>query len=150
ITVWNDYRPEKEKPLVNELYRNGIHDLLADFLISYGHKVHTATLDDVKHRLTNDELDYTDVLFWWGNEAPVEVSDTVVQKVQKRVLEGMGLIVLHSAHLSKVFRQLMGTSCELKWREEGDMERLWVVDPTHPITEGIDECIELEQEEMYG
>jgi len=150
ITVWNEYRHEKENPLVNELYPNGIHDLLADFLAKDGHKVHTATLDEVKHGLTNDVLNNTDVLLWWGHKAHEEVSDTVVQKVQKRVLEGMGLIVLHSAHLSKVFRQLMGTSCELKWREEGDMERLWVVDPTHPITEGIDECIELEQEEMYG
>src|SRR5699024_12385451 len=122
----------------------------ADLLARGGQNVHPATLDGVKHGLTKGVLNNADVLLWWRDKAHEEGSDTVVQKVQKRVLEGMGLIVLHSAQLSKVFRQLMGTSCEWKWREGGDTERLWVVDPTHPITEGTEECMELDPEEMYG
>lgn len=150
ITVWNEYRHEKENPSVEEIYPNGIHHVLANFLKEEEHNVHTATLDEPEHGLTDEVLNKTDVLLWWGHKAHEEVDQNIVEKVQHRVLEGMGLIVLHSAHLSKVFKQLMGTSCDLKWREEGDTERLWVVDPTHPITEGIEECIELDQEEMYG
>src|SRR5699024_12356123 len=136
ITVWIEYRHVKENPLVNELYPNGIHDLLADFLAKDGHKVHTATLDEVKHGLTNDVSNNTDVLLWWGHKAHEEVSDKVVQKVQKRVVEGMGLIVLHSAHLSKVFRQLIGNSSELKWRDESDMEGMRVDEHDNGITNG--------------
>jgi trehalose utilization protein len=79
-----------------------------------------------------------------------EVQDEIVKRVQQRVLNGMGLIVLHSGHFSKIFRRLMGTSCALKWREHNDHERLWVVAPGHPIVQGIGEYIELEREEMYG
>jgi trehalose utilization protein len=77
-----------------------------------------------------------------------EVSDEIIEKVHKRVLGGMGLIVLHSGHFSKIFKKLMGTTCDLKWRHD-DTERLWVVAPGHPIAEGLGEYIELE-EEMYG
>src|SRR5699024_7106686 len=98
ITVWNEYRHEKENPLVTDLYPHAIHDLLADCLANDGNKVHTASLDEVKPGLTNDVLNNTDVLLWWGHQAHEEVSDTVVQTVQKRVLEGIALIVVHSAH----------------------------------------------------
>jgi trehalose utilization protein len=71
--------------------------------------------------------------------------------VQYRVLEGMGLIVLHSGHFSKIFKRLLGTSCALTWREAGERERLWVCNPGHPIVAGLDQpYIELEQTEMYG
>lgn len=62
----------------------------------------------------------------------------------------MGLIVLHSAHFSKIFKSLMGTSCDLKWREADEKERIWVIDPSHPIAAGLGEYFELEREEMYG
>jgi trehalose utilization protein len=79
------------------------------------------------------------------------VDDRVVQSVHQRVLEGMGLLALHSAHASKIFVRLMGTSCMLRWREAGERERLWVVNPSHPIVEGIDdEFFELDSTEMYG
>lgn len=113
-------------------------------------EVRTATLDEPEHGLTDEVLDNTDVLIWWGHRAHGEVRDDIVEKVQQRVLMGMGLIVLHSGHHSKIFKKLMGTSCNLKWREASENERLWVTDPTHPIVEGIGEYIELEREEMYG
>ena len=107
-------------------------------------------MDEPEHGLTDEVLDNTDVLIWWGHRAHGEVRDDIVEKVQQRVLMGMGLIVLHSGHHSKIFKKLMGTSCNLKWREASENERLWVTDPTHPIVEGIGEYIELEREEMYG
>jgi trehalose utilization protein len=62
----------------------------------------------------------------------------------------MGLIALHSAHYSKIFKRLMGTSCSLTWREAGERERLWVCNPGHPIARGIDRYLEIENTEMYG
>ncbi|QTN11024.1 ThuA domain-containing protein [Mammaliicoccus vitulinus] len=149
ITVWNEFRHEVESEAIKAVYPDGIHNVIAGFL-SKDHKVKNATLDEAEHGLTDEVLAHTDVLIWWGHKAHDEVKDEIVAKVKQRVLDGMGLIVLHSGHFSKIFKSLMGTTCDLKWREADDRERLWVVDPTHPITEGLDSYIELEKEEMYG
>ena len=98
----------------------------------------TATLDEAEHGLPQSRLDETDVLLWWGHRAHGAVSDEVVERVAQRVYEGMGLIVLHSGHFSKIFKRLMGTPCSLRWREAGERERLWVINPMHPITQGSD------------
>jgi len=150
VTVWNEGRHEKSSPEVRAVYPNGIHGAIAEGLRQSGFVVRTATLDDPEHGLTEEVLKSTDVLTWWGHMAHGEVSDAVVARVQKRVLEGMGLIVLHSAHMSKIFMKLMGTGCMLKWREASDKERLWVVEPGHPIASGLPEHFELPREEMYG
>jgi trehalose utilization protein len=150
VTVWNENRHEQKNPVVSEIYPKGIHGAIADFLQTDNNELRTATLDEPEHGLTDEVLENTDVLVWWGHLAHGEVEDEIVKKVQQRVLDGMGLIVLHSGHFSKIFKVLMGTSCDLKWREADEKERLWVVDPTHPIAEGIGEFIELEKEEMYG
>lgn len=149
ITIWNEFRHEQENEDVQAVYPNGIHHVIASFLTD-DHIVTTATLDEPQHGLTDDVLAQTDVLIWWGHKVHEEVDEEVVEKVKQKVLEGMGLVVLHSGHFSKIFKSLMGTSCDLKWREADEKERLWVVDPTHPITEGIDSYFELEKEEMYG
>ncbi len=150
VTVWNENRHEQSNPKVKEIYPDGIHGTIAGFIKDENIKVTTATLDEAEHGLTDAVLDQTDVLIWWGHMAHDEVEDTIVEKVKQRVHEGMGLIVLHSGHFSKIFKVLMGTTCDLKWREADEKERLWVVDPSHPITAGIGEFIELEKEEMYG
>lgn len=150
VTVWNEYRHEQSEEKVRAVYPAGIHGQIASFLTAAGMDVKTATLDEPEHGLTEDVLDNTDVLVWWGHVAHKEVSDEVVNRIHDRVLKGMGLVVLHSGHMSKIFMKLMGTSCDLKWREADEKERLWVMDPSHPIAEGVGECIELEREEMYG
>jgi trehalose utilization protein len=150
VLVWNENRHEKTNPVVAENYPKGIHGAIAEFLQEDEINVKTATLDEADHGLTDEVLAETDVLVWWGHKAHGEVRDEIVEKVQKRVLEGMGLVVLHSGHFSKIFKKLMGTTCDLKWREADEKERLWVVDPTHPIAEGLGQYIELEKEEMYG
>ncbi len=148
VTVWNEYVDERLKPEVAEHYPEGMHVVIAKALREAGYQVRTATLDEPEHGLTAEVLDNTDVLTWWGHRAHQEVADEIVDRVHERVLGGMGLIVLHSGHFSKIFKRLMGTTCDLKWRHD-DTERLWVVAPGHPIAEGIGEYIELE-EEMYG
>lgn len=150
VTIWNEYRHEKMEGKIKDIYPEGIHKVLADCFRGENFEVRTATLDEEFHGLTDEVLESTDVLFWWGHMAHNEVSDEIVEKVQNRVLNGMGLVVLHSGHHSKIFRRLMGTSCNLKWRVADEKERLWVVEPGHPITEGIGEYIELPKEEMYG
>jgi trehalose utilization protein len=148
VTIWNEYRHEKSDEQVAKIYPEGMHAVLATMLTDVGFEVHAATLDEPEHGLSDEVLDNTDVLLWWGHMAHEEVSDETVEKVHQRVLGGMGLIVLHSGHFSKIFKKLMGTTCDLKWRHD-DIERLWVVAPGHPIAEGLGEYIELE-EEMYG
>ncbi|GGA29938.1 ThuA domain-containing protein [Paenibacillus physcomitrellae] len=152
VTVWNEYRHEREDEKVAEIYPSGIHEAIGGYLAQDGTlEIRTATLDEPEHGLTDEVLADTDVLIWWGHVAHHEVRDDIVQKVRDRVLDGMGLIVLHSAHASKIFEMLLGTHTgRLKWREEGEKERLWVVEPNHPIAAGLGEYIELPQEEMYG
>ncbi len=149
VVVWNENVHEKRIPLVTELYPGGIHEYIAGFLRADGIEVVTATLDDFQCGLTDEVLKDTDVLIWWGLAAHDEVPDEVVDRVQKYILSGMGLIALHSAHFSKIFKRMMGTSCTLKWRNDA-RERIWTVMPNHPIAEGVDESFVLECEEMYG
>ncbi len=153
VTVWNEFRHEKhaDHP-ASKIYPKGMHEAIASHLKKQPDmEVRTATLDEPEHGLTDDVLASTDVMTWWGHLAHHEVSDAIVDKVQERVVVGgMGLIVLHSGHFSKIFRRLMGTTCNLIWREADEKERLWVVDPASPIAEGVGEYFELPQEEMYG
>lgn len=150
VTVWNEYRHELKTEHIRAIYPEGIHNAIADGLKDYGFEIKTATLDEPEHGLTEAVLAETDVLTWWGHMAHGEVSDVIVDRVQKRILEGMGLIVLHSGHFSKIFQRMMGTTCNLKWREADEKERIWVVEPGHPIAEGLGEYFEIPKAEMYG
>ncbi len=151
VTVWNEFRHEKTHEAVAKMYPEGIHGQIAKFLSAQDDIVtRTATLDEPENGLTDDVLAETDVLIWWGHMAHGDVKDETVDRVQARILKGMGLIVLHSAHFSKVFKRMTGTTCNLKWREIGERERLWLVDPAHPIAKGLPEFIEIPHTEMYG
>lgn len=154
VTVWNEGRHEKSHEAVRKVYPQGIHVAIRnglERLLGGEVVVRTATIDDPEQGLSDDVLNNTDVMLWWGHVAHREVKDELVAKVALRVRMGMGLIVLHSGHNSKPFKQLMGTTCFLKWRESGDKERLWSVIPGHPLTAGLEkDYIELPNEEMYG
>jgi trehalose utilization protein len=151
VTVWNEFQHEKHNEQIGKLYPDGMHEAIASYLRNKGFAVQTATLDEPDHGLTDEVLEKTDVLLWWGHMAHRKVADEIVDKVHKRIVtDGMGLIALHSAHFSKIFIKLMGTTCNLKWREIGEKERLWVVNPGHPIARGIDDYIEVPNAEMYG
>ena len=151
VTVWNEFRHEKTDEHIRRVYPQGIHGAIADYLEQQpGLSAQTATLDEPEHGLTEAVLAETDVLIWWGHQAHGAVEDAIVNRVHARVLDGMGLICLHSSHFSKIFKQLMGTTCNLKWREIGENERLWVVDPSHPIAAGLGQYIDIPHEEMYG
>ena len=152
VTIWNEGRHEKTNEQIKKLYPKGMHGAIAAYLKeNTDFKVKTCTLDqDEEHGLSEKVLASTDVLTWWGHMAHGDVKEEIVDRVQQRVLDGMGLIVLHSGHYSKIFRRLMGTSCSLKWREIAERERLWVVSPGHPIVDGLNEYMEIPHVEMYG
>lgn len=151
VLVWNEFIHEKKHEAVRRVYPDGIHRAIGAVLSRHPDlDVGYATLDEPEHGLPQERLAKTDVLIWWGHMAHEKVDDAVVRRVQNEVLSGMGLIVLHSGHLAKVFRALMGTNCSLRWREAAEKERLWNVEPGHPITAGIGDYIELPHEEMYG
>lgn len=150
VTIYNEYVHEREDEAIRQVYPEGIHMTLKQQLEDEEITVRTVTLDDLPDGLSDDVLAETDVLIWWGHIRHREVPDEVAQRVQQAVLKGMGAIFLHSAHHSKPFRLLMGTSCNLTWREDGDSELVWVINPAHPIAQGIGRFIKLEHEEAYG
>ena len=151
ITVWNEYRQERQEPAVGSVYPDGIHEAVAAPLLAAGHVVAVATLDQVAQGLPPDLLDSTEVLFWWGHRVHQEVEDALAERIHERVTEeGMGFVALHSAHFSKPFLRLMGTSCRLRHAERGELQRIRTVDRSHPIAAGLAEGFEIERSEMYG
>ena len=89
VTVWNEYLHEKQFPEIASIYPKGIHGCIADFLQKAGMTVQTATLEEPEHGLTQDVLDNTDVLIWWGHMAHHKVADEIVERVYRRVLDGI-------------------------------------------------------------
>lgn len=151
VTVWNEFKGSGEQPEALKVYPNGIHGAIAGILSKEKDMtVKCAVLTDPEHGLSDDVLSNTDVLLWWGHCHHGDVADEVVERVVRHVNAGMGAIFLHSAHMSKPFRRLMGTSCTLKWREDGERERLWTVSPAHPIAYNVPETFVIPHEEMYG
>ena len=153
VLVWGENRHEKVQPNVAAIYPDGMHATIAEGIrenLGDRASVETTTLDDPEHGLTEEVLANLDVLVWWGHAAHDEVADAVVERVHRHVLEGLGLVVLHSGHWSKIFGKLMGTTCTLRWRSDRDRELVWTIDPTHPIAQGIPNPIVIPEQEMYG
>ena len=149
VLIFNEFIQEKTQENVKVVYPNGIHECLKEALCEE-FEVKVVTQDDENCGITKEVLDNTDVLLWWAHAGHDTVPDEVADLVHDAVLRGMGAIFLHSAHYAKPFRKLMGTSCSLHWREDGDFERVWVINPAHPIAQGVGEYLYIEHEETYG
>ena len=153
VIVWNEHVSERREMAAARAYPQGLHVAVADGireLLGDAVRVSTATLDEPEQGLPESLLAATNVLVWWGHMAHEQVTDATVVRVRARVLAGMGLVVLHSGHLSKIFTNLMGTSCTLRWREGEDRELVWTVNPSHPIAQEVPHPLEIERHEMYG
>jgi trehalose utilization protein len=153
VTVWGENVHERTEDDVRARYPQGMHAAIAeglDALLGERVQVRTATLDQPDHGLPQPVLDETDVLTWWGHVAHDDVDDAVAARVQDAVLGGMGFLALHSAHYAKPFKRLLGTSCSLRWRNDGERELVWTVDPAHPIAAGVPQPIVIDAQEMYG
>lgn len=175
VTIWNEFVQEqfteenlerlgmqdmsleyrgknfRRTPEIRKVHPDGIHQTLKTLIEEESDLQvrHIATLEMPECGLTEEVLQDTDVCVWWSHIAQDQVADEIVKRVQEHVLKGMGIIFLHSAHISKPMRALLGTSGTLRWRE-GDRCRIWTTNPAHPIAKGIPEYIELDEEEMYG
>jgi len=153
VTVWGENLHEQRDAAVRAIYPDGMHTTIAEGIrehLGAGARVRTATFDQPEHGLTREVLDETDVLTWWGHIGHDRVDDRVVERVHERVLLGMGLVALHSAHASKIFGRLMGTTCMLRWREAGERELVWKVNPGHPVARGLPDVFVIPEQEMYG
>ena len=153
VTIYNEFYHEQHNEKVAAVYPEGIHKAIADALSTEPDtgEIVFATLDNHKAVLTQECLDNTDVLYWWGHVKHDAVDDEVVSRICKRVYAGMGLVVLHSGHASKLFQRLMGTSSDsLRWRESDDKCLVWVVSQGHPIVEGLGPYFEVPGDETYG
>ena len=151
VLVWNENLHERMSEDIRRIYPDGIHGAIAEGLKEYGcFEVKCATMDMPGYGLDRETLDETDVLIWWSHLKNGDIPDDVAERVKERVLDGMGFIVLHSAHLCKPFVKLMGTCCRSKWRENDEKERIWIVEPAHPIARDLPEYIEIAEEETYG
>lgn len=149
VTIFNEFIHEKEKDDIKAIYPDGIHNAIKQGIECDSIAVKTFTLENVEE-ITDEVLAETDVIIWWGHIAHNRVPEEVAERVQAAVLSGMGAIFLHSAHHSKPFKKLMGTTCNLTWRENGDYELVWAIKPSHPIARGIDRFIKLDHVETYG
>lgn len=155
VLIWAEDKPLPEHAeKYRKLYPDGIQAQLAAVVRGCGGDVNvrTATMQDAEQGLSQAALDWADVLVYWSHKHWREVDDAHVDAMQARVLEGMGLVVLHSAHASKIFARLMGTRTQsLRWRENDERQRYWIVDPAHPIAEGLQgEYFEIPMDETYG
>jgi trehalose utilization protein len=154
ILVWNEgvHESNGEPASMASDYPDGMHGAIADGLreLLPGAEVRTATLADPEHGLTEAALAETDVLYWWGHIAHDRVDDRIVERVRERVLAGMGLVVLHSGHFSKILIRMLGTTCSLGWRNDGDRETVWTTAPGHPIAQGLPEVWHIPAQEVYS
>ena len=120
LTIWNENVHERAEgefgDHVRAIYPHGIHNALRDELAADDLEISAVSLDMPEQGMPDDLVEKTDVLMWWGHCAHGKVADELVDKLQQRVLAGMGLIVLHSGHYSKIFRRMTGTSCSLRSR----------------------------------
>ena len=141
VTMWNEFVHERELPEIRAVYPEGIHGCLRNFLEKEQDiTVRCVTLDMPNQGITQELLDNTDVLIWWSHARQEDITDETVRLVRNAVHSGMGLVALHSAHFSRIMRDLLGTTMTLHWRH-GDREKLWCIDPTHPIAQGVPACI---------
>ena len=148
ILIFCEHQQDKYEP-VSLVYPDTMHRTLGSIFTE--HNVWYATLDDINESITEEILADTDVMFWWGHHKHNDVPDEISELVAGAVMKGMGAVFLHSSHLAKPFRRLLGTSCTLRWQVTSDLsENLWVSAPYHPITQGIPAVLNIPHEEMYG
>ncbi|MBO5904651.1 MAG: ThuA domain-containing protein [Clostridia bacterium] len=151
VTFWHECRHEKTNPTVTKIYPGGIHAFICNFLNEEADvEAKFVTLDDPDQGLPDEVLNNTDVLIWWGHLAHGEVKDELVEKVFRRVVNGgMGILCLHSAHHSKPFKRILGSTGNLTWGRN-QREVIWNMNPAHPILAGIPDHFIIDNEELYA
>lgn len=148
VTFWHEFRHEKTKPAAMALYPDGLHAYLKSVLECDDIEITLAALDDPNQGITDELLENTDVLMWWGHAYHNEVDDELVEKIRQRVYAGMGFLPLHSAHHSKPFQRIIGCTGNLRWGRN-QKAIIWNLAPWHPIAQGVPMSFQL-TEELYS
>ena len=153
VTVWNEFHDDKKWKIITDFYSGGVHAYLGKILQEQNpdFEVTVQTLDDTDQGLADELLDRTDVLIWYSHVRDHLVEDRHIQKILDRVIhEGMGVIFLHSGVFSKLARNLIGPRGKGAYREIEELERVFVIDRSHPIADGLPEYFEFPASEMYS
>lgn len=105
ITVWNEGIHERTDEEVRRIYPNGMGAQIAAYLQGRDGigAVRVSELHHPEQGLSQRIVDETDVMTWWGHKAHREITDENLERVYRRVMDGMGLIVLHSGHHSRIY-----------------------------------------------
>lgn len=153
VVVWSEGTANVDKGS-KEVYPNDINTAIIEGLKpleSRGWELIKASLNDPDQGVSEELLNQTDVLIWWGHKKHGEVKDALVSRIEKRVKEdGMGFISVHSSHFAKPYKKLMGTPCS--WSEyvcDGTSVEITVKEPNHPICKGVSD-FKLPLIERYG
>ena len=151
VVAWSEGTASKDEGS-KEVYPQDINTAVAEGLKPLaGWEIITASLDDPDQGLSEERLQGTDVLIWWGHKRHGDVKRELVDRIDKRVREeGMGFIGLHSCHFAQPFKKLMGTACS--WGEyvaDGTSVKIIVKEPDHAICKGVKDFV-LPKIERYG
>ena len=92
VLVFNENHHELTRPEIAERYPLGIHGTVAAALaerLGPAADITTATQDEPGYGLTKEAVEDTDVLVWWSHLLHAEMDDETVDRIRRRVLDGM-------------------------------------------------------------
>ncbi|PHX73824.1 MAG: trehalose utilization protein [Chitinophagaceae bacterium] len=119
VLVW-DERSDSEK----EGYPNFLGNCIADqFKENPDFSVASAGLEDRHQGLSDEVLDNTDILIWWGHTKHDQISVKKGKEIVRRIQSGkLSFIALHSAHWSTPFVQCMYEITKLEVLKDGSVK----------------------------
>ena len=135
--VWSEFTEPKD------VYPKGIHGDIAAHLNAGGEvEAKVVQLADPDQGVSDADLEWADVLLWWGHKHHGKVTDETIGRIVKAVKEGgMGYFAIHSAHYSRGLIALLEDKCGLGGVGDGGAETVSVVAPDHPIAKGVKDFV---------
>jgi trehalose utilization protein len=102
VLVWDEQQDAQKQAYPNFLGNHLAEDLKKEF------DVRSVSIKDPEQGLSKDNLEWADVVVWWGHLRHQEVNEEAVAAIVAKITEGKcGLVALHSAHYSQVFKASM-------------------------------------------
>ncbi|MEM9481395.1 MAG: ThuA domain-containing protein [Verrucomicrobiota bacterium] len=116
VLVW-DERQDKQAEAYDDYLGNEIANRLGE--LGGDMEIRSVGLDDPEQGLAAENLDWADVVIWWGHVRQWEISpETAQRKIVKRLKQGtLDLIFLHSAHWATPFMEAMNERTMIEAKE---------------------------------
>jgi trehalose utilization protein len=104
VLVWDERQPQQK-----EAYPDFLGNVIAKHLDSLdGIEVRSVGIDDDQQGLSADNLDWAQVLIWWGHARHADIKQETARDIVERIKSGkLSLVALHSAHWSMPFVEAM-------------------------------------------